>query len=139
MRSGDVVYLQLAKPEMGLYAIDARDGRVLARETAPLASGEHCPYVLAAGGRLLAPLDRTVGLVSFAADPQALPGSARTLLAPFATGYCGSLLPALVDGRMLVRTRDRLLCLDLREVAPAPTEADLWTPSAWNAIFPRRK
>ena len=31
-----------------------------------------------------------------------------------ATGYCGSVVPAIADGRMIIRTPDRLVCYDLR-------------------------
>ena len=33
---------------------------------------------------------------------------------PLAAGYVGSLYPALADGRMILRTPDRLVCFDFR-------------------------
>jgi hypothetical protein len=40
-----------------------------------------------------------------------------------ATGYCGPILPALVDGRMFVRVSDHVLCYDLRQASAVKREA----------------
>jgi outer membrane protein assembly factor BamB len=118
-------WLAVELPERQLVALAAADGAVLGRITLPgLAGGEHCPFLVDAGDRLIAPADRTTGLWWIrpdpaAPDPRFWAGGAMDL----ATGYCGSILPALVDGRMLLRARNRLLCYDLR-AAHAPGRPD---------------
>jgi outer membrane protein assembly factor BamB len=119
-------WLAVEVPERQLIALAAADGAVQVRIPLPgLAGGEHCPFLVDAGDRLIAPADRTTGLWWIrpdpaAPDPRFWAGGAMDL----ATGYCGSILPAVVDSRLLLRARNRLLCYDLRAShAPARPHA----------------
>ena len=93
---------------------DAATGVVLAEEPCEVGGGEHSPFLVGAGSHLIAALDRTRGLIIVSADPDTLPGSASVWPLTLATGYCGSVVPAIVDGRMIIRAPDRLVCYDLR-------------------------
>jgi hypothetical protein len=71
--------------------------------------------MVATGDKLIVAMDRTNGLILIDSDPATMTGSAKPWIMSLATGYCGSVVPAVADGRMVIRTPDRLLRYDLRE------------------------
>jgi hypothetical protein len=113
-------WVAVEQPQRQLVALAAADGRIELSLPLSLAGGEHCPYLVDAGDRLILPADRTAGLWLVTPDP-AKP-EPRYWPSDLATGYCGSILPALVDGRMLIRAPNRLLCYDLRTTAQVRRE-----------------
>ena len=107
-------YLQSKGDFHGIICVEAESGKVVAEEPCEVGGGEHSPFIVGAGNRLIAALDRTAGLIFLDANPDKLSGSAQVWRLSLATGYCGSVVPAIVDGRMIIRTPDRLLSYDLR-------------------------
>lgn len=124
------VYIQVHKPVQMLLVIDEASGKVLAEAPALVAGGEHCPYVVGGEGKVIVCKDRTNGLIYFDGDPAKTDASAQDFILDLATGYCGSLLPAIADGRMVIRSPSRLLCYDLRK-SQSPERA-------FGAFMPRR-
>lgn len=126
-------WLAVELPQRQLVALSAADGRIELALPLSLAGGEHCPFLVDAGDRLVMPSDRTAGLWLVTPDP-AKP-EPRYWPAELATGYCGSILPALADGRMFLRAPNRLLCYDLRAAAkPAREHAADWPRPAPPAV-----
>lgn len=113
-------WVVVEKPQRQLVALSAADGKTQLALPLSLAGGEHCPFLADAGDRLIMPSDRTAGYWLVTPDP-AKP-EPRYWPTRLATGYCGSIMPALVDGRMLLRSSNRLLCYDLRSSAASPRE-----------------
>lgn len=121
-------------PQRQIVALSAAGGAIQLELPLAIAGGEHCPFLVDAGDRLIAPADRTDGYWWIAPDParpDARFWSGESAAAPLATGYCASILPAIVDGRMLVRAYGRLLCYDLRQAAAsARADAAAWPKPA---------
>jgi outer membrane protein assembly factor BamB len=124
----DYLYLPVNAPQNCIVVVVPATGKVVNTLPVPKASdGEHCPYLIGSDAQLWTPTDRTDGLLSIPADPAQMAAGLRLWPADLATGYCGSLLPAVVDGRMFIRTTSRLLCYDLRaEQAPQRAHGQLW-------------
>ncbi|MEK9984276.1 MAG: PQQ-binding-like beta-propeller repeat protein [Opitutae bacterium] len=120
-------YLQDPRGAHALICVEAETGQVVSEVIAPLNGGEHAPFLVSDGKRLIASKDRTAALLFFDADPAKLPTSTRYWSLSMTTGYCSSVVPALVDGRMFIRSPDRLLAYDLRAShQPERPQADLW-------------
>lgn len=107
-------YLSTGKSYDGLLCVNAKSGKVVAKHGIKMGGGEHAPFVISMGNVILGTIDRTHGLILFDADPSKLEGSAKVWHLDLATGYCGSVVPVISDGRMIIRSPDRLLCFDLR-------------------------
>ncbi len=108
-------YVSASKTFDGLAVVDAQSGQVLATENIKMGGGEHAPFVISTGHSILGTVDRTNGLIFFNPDPAHLTGSAKVWYLDLATGYCGSVVPIIADGRLIIRAPDRLLCFDLRK------------------------
>ena len=96
---GDRLYLQSHGDFHGIVCVDAQTGDVLAEEPCDIGGGEHSPFMVASGNRLIAARDRTRGLILLDADPAKNARIVVYLNLTLATGYCGSVVPALSDGR----------------------------------------
>ncbi|GEM_PF-3279673 len=112
------VYLSTGKSYDGFLCIEASSGNIVAKHDIKMGGGEHAPFVISMGDLLIGTIDRTHGLILFEADPASLQGSAKIWHLDLATGYCGSVVPVIADGRMIIRSPDRLLCFDLRPESP---------------------
>jgi outer membrane protein assembly factor BamB len=125
---GGRVYLQMNKPVSGLYCVDAASGQVLAEAPCPVPdAGEHCPYTIKVGDRLIGSGDQASGLFWLDADPAKMAGSVDYWPARLASGYCGAAMPALAGGRLFIRGTERMLCYDLRQSqSPKRARSDLW-------------
>ncbi len=132
-------FVAAKRPQTQISIIEAATGKILAATPAPFAGGEHCPFIVHADGRLILPTDRTDAYLIADADPARLAGSVRAWNADLATGYCGSILPAVVDGRLIVRHVDRLVCYDLRAGQQPLPHADLLKRTALPADKPADK
>lgn len=110
----DHLFLQSHGDFHGIVCVNPADGSIVAEEPCNIGGGEHSPFLVGTGDRLIAAMDRTAGLIVLSADPAQLTGSATDWRLTLATGYCGSVVPAIVDGRMVIRTPDRLIAFDLR-------------------------
>ena len=107
-------YLSTGKSYDGLICVKADSGEILAKHDIKMGGGEHAPFVISMGNIIIGTIDRTHGLILFDADPEKLEGSAKVWHLDLATGYCGSVVPVIADGRLIIRSPDRLLCFDLR-------------------------
>jgi outer membrane protein assembly factor BamB len=110
------VYVQ-SKNAKSLICADLATGKVLA--TTPFGAAgsvEHDnAFFVGAGKRIFTSNGRDVtGFNMFNADPNAFRQLGGLLKSPVAVGYVVSILPAFADGRMFVRTNDRIVCYDLR-------------------------
>jgi outer membrane protein assembly factor BamB len=116
----DRVYLQThgtkAPGFHGVVCVDAATGRVLAEAACAVGGGEHSPFIIGTDtGQLIAATDRTRGLIFLDADPKNMAESVRYWELTMSTGYCASIVPALVDDLLIVRAPDRLMAYDLRQ------------------------
>jgi len=97
-----------------VLCVDAESGDILSQEPAPINGGEHSPFYISDGEYIIGCRDRTAGLLVFQAAADKFAGSTKEFNLSLGTGYCGAVVPALVDGRMFIRSPDRLLAFDLR-------------------------
>jgi outer membrane protein assembly factor BamB len=115
---GGFAYVETA-PRGRLICIDLARGSVAG--TAPAEKDSHFGYFpRILGHRILCGGGDTDQLHLYDADPKRF----RLLddaFIPNAWGYEMPILPALADGRMYLRTHDRLACIDLRRDAPEGT------------------
>lgn len=120
-------YLQVHDPVQMVVCVEAQSGKVLGEAKAPIGGGEHSPFLVGEGAHLLAAKDRTKGLLMFQADPKSFATSTRHWNLTLATGYCGSVVPAVGGGHLFIRTPDRICAYDMRRVdKPHHPRADLW-------------
>ncbi len=99
-------------PRGRLLCVELATGKVVA--TAPADKERHFGYFLTLmGDRLICGGGDTNQMHLYNADPKSF-ARLDDVLMPNAWGYEMAILPALVDGRMVLRTHDRLICVDLR-------------------------
>jgi outer membrane protein assembly factor BamB len=102
-----------------LACVDLGSGKIAA--SVPFGGGG-ASFMVAAEGRLLVQVDASHARPEvrlFKADPKDFRELGAVWMSPAAASYTTAILPAIVDGRMYLRTSDRIVCYDLRK-APAP-------------------
>jgi len=96
----------------GFSRLAAATGKLLGRtrHIYEITRGDHnWTWCVATNGRII-----TSGVLMFAAGPDGLKLMPGCLPLPVVSGYMCPVKPAVADGRLVVRTLDKLVCYDLR-------------------------
>jgi outer membrane protein assembly factor BamB len=98
-----------------LVCVELESGKVAG--SVPFGGGG-ASFLVAAEGRVLAQADASHARPEvhlFRADPKDLRPLGAVWMSPAAASYTTAIAPAIVDGRMYMRTSDRIVCYDLRK------------------------